>query len=88
MSRTKTRIQPTEYTEGQRVCMAGIGTDILAHRHGTVERLTKTMVIVRDKRGIPYRFTRGAIGRSVPFNPYGGTRIHPTCQRPKRGGSR
>lgn len=88
MSRTKAKIHPTEYVEGQRVCMAGIGTDILAHRHGTVERLTKTMVIVRDKAGNVHRFTREVIGHSVPRQPYGGTIINPTCQRPKRGGSR
>lgn len=67
---------------GDRVCMAGRGTANLVHRHGTVERLTKTMIIVAyayKNRSLEarYRFN----GREVGMSDYGGSYVDTVCQR-------
>lgn len=72
---------PTEMKIGQRVCAKGRGMDAIAHWHGVVIRLTKTLIIVRDdefSRG--RRFNRESL-RSVPSSDWGGLRIATTCQR-------
>lgn len=72
-----------EFKVGQRVCMIGRGIDAMAHRHGEIVRITKTLIVVKsDRRGIEHRFNRES-HRSVPMSEYGGTSIYRTCQ--KRG---
>jgi hypothetical protein len=78
-------MENVEYQPGQRVCMVGIGTDRLAHRHGTVKRLTATQIVVAADTGHEDRFRRNEIFHTqVPYIPYGGVSINPTCQRPRK----
>jgi hypothetical protein len=71
---------------GQRVCVVGVGGDLLVHRHPIVERVTQTLVVTKAPDGTERRFGISD-GRSKPYRPYGGTTIHTTCQRPERGDS-
>jgi hypothetical protein len=66
---------------GQRVCAKGQGTDALAHYHGTVSRLTATMIIVTDDRyQREHRFSR-EWRTSIPRSDWGGLRIALACQK-------
>jgi len=73
-----------EFEVGQRVCAMGQGTDALAHWHGKVTRLTKTMIIVTSQRGDECRFRReGIVIRSIPQSDWGGLSLSTTCQEKK-----
>lgn len=63
-------------TVGMRVCVSGYGESALVHEHTTIERLTKTLVVCENGR----RYRIGSLS-SVPYQPYAGTDIHPTCKR-------
>lgn len=60
---------------GVRVCIKGQGTDAMLHWHGKVARLTKTMIILENGR----RFRRNDLS-SIPYQPYGGSKISTECQ--------
>ena len=65
---------------GTRVCAKGRGTDSLAHWHGEVIRMTKTLIVVESQpRRIKHRFNRESL-QSVPRNDWGGVRISTKCQ--------
>lgn len=80
----------TEFTVGQRVCIVGEGSANLVHAHGTVERFTKTQMIVtytwrhgqRSGSGERRYRTGPGFGREVGAYEYGGTVVSPTCRRP------
>lgn len=63
---------------GDRVCIVGQGSDNMVHVHSIVERVTKTMIVTKHRR-----FRRESTGHSVPYSPYGGTRVAAFCQREK-----
>lgn len=70
---------------GDRVCIAGRGTANLIHRHGTVNRLTKTMIIVAyTNNGAPAQRRYRSDGREVGASEYGGSHLDVKCQRPKK----
>jgi hypothetical protein len=64
-----------EFKPGDRVCIKGQGTDAMLHKHGTVERLTQTMIVTTSGR----RFRHDSL-YSIPYQPYGGTKISKKCQ--------
>jgi hypothetical protein len=65
---------------GARVCVIGYGTANIVHRHETVHHVTRTQVITQTDSGMTSKYHR-ADGRSMPYQPYGGTSIHLTCQK-------
>jgi hypothetical protein len=67
----------TPLAAGDRVCVVGWGTAGMLHQHTVVARLTKTLIVTTKGR----RFRRDTL-RSVPYQPYGGSVLSPTCQRP------
>lgn len=69
-------------SNGARVCIVGQGMDAPLHVHGTVTRVTSTLVIIKTSNGTVRRFGVED-GHSKPRKPYGGSSVHPTCQRPK-----
>jgi len=70
---------------GQYVCVIGWGTAAPVHEHHEVMRLTKLYVISVKPRTARERRHRLDNGHSPGGTSYGGTTIHPTCQRPKTG---
>lgn len=74
------------YTVGQRVCVVGRGTAAILHKHGTVDRFTATLMVVSlngESRGTR-RYRIGDSGLETgSANGYGGTYVHPRCQRPR-----
>jgi hypothetical protein len=75
-----------QYVVGQRVCIAGRGTDAVVHRHGAVDRFTATTMVVKSGDA-QYRYRVGD-GSSLEIghgNGYGGTYVAPRCQRPRKG---
>lgn len=71
---------------GQPVCIKGQGGDAMAHRHGKVERITKTQIVVAVKltTGVYVeRFRVDQGNRSIPYSAYGGTQVFSTCQKKK-----
>jgi len=75
----------TNFEIGQAVCAAGRGADAIAHWHGKVTRLTKTMIIVTSQRGNEHRFSRtGIAAHSIPYAEYGGLTLSPTCQKKEK----
>lgn len=69
---------------GERVCVIGRGTDVMVHRHMTVLRVTKTLLVVANSTGVESGRFRLTDSGSMPYSPYGGTSVHVTCQRPKQ----
>lgn len=72
-------ISDEQATVGRAVCVTGVGGDNLVHEHDRILRVTKTMIVLKGGR----RYRRDS-GQSVPYQPYGGTEINSTCQRPRR----
>lgn len=71
-----------QWEVGQKVCIRGEGTANLAHRHGSVIRITKTLVVVKGKHGIErfrLRNDETLPPESVPYSPYGGLRLYAAC---------
>jgi len=64
---------------GRVVCVEGRGEDATIHRHVKVARVTKTMIILENGS----RYRRETVAGSIPYQPYGGSSIHLTCQRQK-----
>lgn len=76
----------TEFEVGQRVCVVGEGTATGRHQHGKVKRITEVeRVIVVEFRNYTERFRprRNLAPVSIPYSAYGGSTVHPTCQKPK-----
>lgn len=73
------------YDLGQRVCVLGRGTAATLHRHGRVDRFTRTLMIVKtDNGGGERRYRLGGDGLEIGHGSgYGGTYVAPRCQRPK-----
>jgi len=63
-------------TVGRPVCITGYGEAGLLHQHTTIERITRTLIVCMNGR----RYRIEGLS-SVPYQPYSGTNIHPTCQR-------
>lgn len=84
--RRSTERQQPEWTEGQRVCIVGVGMDNLIHEHHTVTGMSKLYVfsMQKVKGGERERRHRLRDGHSPGGSSYGGTDIHATCQRPKK----
>jgi hypothetical protein len=72
-------IEDSEQAVGQGVCIVGYGIAMSVHTHTTITRLTTTMIVTACGR----RFRRERGNLSVPYQPYSGTEIFTTCQRPK-----
>lgn len=68
-----------EFEVGGVVCIKGRGMDSVLHVHDEIERITKTLVVVKSGR----RF-RIADKGSVPYSAYGGTAISVECQAASR----
>lgn len=86
---TKGLVGGDQYEVGQRVCIIGRGTSATVHLHGRVARFTKTLMIVgyHWKRGQnegdgQRRYRLGnAVSWEAGASEYGGSSVHPTCQR-------
>jgi hypothetical protein len=63
---------------GRRVCLVGFGTTATLHEHTYIDRLTPTMIVMKNGR----RFRRGEPFTALPRREYGGITIHTDC--PKR----
>ena len=74
-----------DFEVGQSVCVAGRGMDAMVHWHGTVEKITKTQIVVKTPgKGGTRRFRRDSGHGSIPYSPYGGTTLESTCQKEKK----
>jgi hypothetical protein len=77
--------QLQDLVPGDWVCVYGRGTDMMIHRHRTVKRITKTLIVlgyIVNGREVESRYNRRD-GYSVPRSEYGGSVIHTKCQGKK-----
>lgn len=76
------------YEVGQRVCITGRGTAATLHAHGTVTRFTTTLMVVTTdgSHGGTRRWRTDGRGYGVEVGGggYGGSYVHPTCQRSRK----
>lgn len=72
---------------GQSLCVVGIGSDNMIHRHVTITSITKLFInSTYTLRGGPMKARhRKDNARSVPYSPYGGTAAYTECRRPDHG---
>lgn len=67
---------------GQRVCITGYGTAATLHTHAyIVGRLTKTLLVAQTETGSGVRRFRLSNGSSVPYGPWGGSKVSLTCTK-------
>ena len=72
-------LAPKHQTKGRRVCVVGHGTTAGVHEHVEIERITKTLIVLKNNR----RYRREGSNDSVPRSGFGWTTISATCQMPR-----